>query len=198
MSDMNRQVHAIIEELDVDPRILLMKESSLIIAHPEDVVEALRLMEGGDPSRAITMLSMELKNVQRIKNILIDREGWMRNLRQGVTVEAVEQTPTGVKPEEIPIVTVEAVEQTPTGVKPAEIKESPAAKKMGIKNFLRAVFPDVGVELTQQWILDQGYTLSNLVTAVSDLKNPKYAGNGPEITLERIVKQGVVSYKRTK
>jgi hypothetical protein len=54
-------------------------------------------------------------------------------------------------------------------------KKADSGKRLGIKAYLRAFAPDGG-NVSLSMVMDAGYTKSTILTAVSDLKNPKYAG----------------------
>ena len=67
---------------------------------------------------------------------------------------------------------------------------------LGVEDFLRFMFQNVGDRHSLQELLDCGYKENNLVPSISGMKNDKFCGNGQKIFLKRTKVDSVVYYTR--
>lgn len=75
--------------------------------------------------------------------------------------------------------TAEAQQKKSTGA-----TKSSLGKRIGAKDYIRRVLAETGMFRIEQG-LEAGYTDVTLRTALSDLKNPKYCGNGGPLDIEK-------------
>lgn len=87
-----------------------------------------------------------------------------------------------------------ALAALPKAQRTAAIK-STAPKKIGIKQQIRALLESGTAATAQQFLeMTQAATLSNVVTAISDLKSPKYCGEGAPLAIISTTVEGVKVY----
>lgn len=74
--------------------------------------------------------------------------------------------------------------------------KAPRAPRMNVKKHLRDLFPAVGVQLSQDDVVGD-YSQVSITTALSDLRNEKYAGAEGTINIKRLkLEDGTLHYAR--